>query len=274
MTPRLSYFDFPFSRWAFQHSRGATSSAVSHRGVHFRKYGRNVLEYTLVSWEPGAPVGEVLLELRRDGAKLKSVNFLEPPGENEGELYVPTKPGPREFFIPGDFDLSFANRSAKTRQTIRRACRDVIALPYSALYGGKVGGGLEAIRTIFDGWLEWAAGRHFMVFKGHYRKWLDLYTTTPSPQSFLFVLTRESRPIGLFGGELDAVTKEAQITIAKHLPELDGKALWTVGLREVLERWRPTLVHCGSTADVLKTHLGFEALPSFVVDWKTFKEEL
>lgn len=267
--PFFNYFSFPFSSGAFFGSRGATSRREAHFGVDFRFYGRNVQERTLVSWEPGASlVSSAIHEALRWAAghgKIKSVNFIHPPQDS-----TPLAKGPTEYLVQGTFDTQYLNRSKKTRETIRRSCRGITIRPVLRTLDDE-----EKVTTVFYQWLSWASTRHFMVFKGHYKEWLRRWfeRPCPSPASFLFILEKDGTPLGIFGGEY--YLGEAQITIAKHAPELSAKALWTLGLREVLGTYPlASWIHCGSTADTLKTSLGFQAFPSWVADVKTIRGEL
>lgn len=266
VNPRLSYFDFPFSREAFCNSRGPTSRPYAHAGVHFRCYGRNIRELTFVGADRGADVSQILeLEIKA-GAKLKSVNFV-----HLSNASVPLRTGPREFFAARDFDTHFAARSGKTRATFRRMVRGISVVNARTMNREAVAKG---VHHVFNEWVRWASGRHFMVFKGHYREWLRAWAQDKQ-RGFLFMLHNESNePVGLFGGEVDSETGEAQITIAKHLPALDGKALWILGLRQLQSEYGPRMVHCGSTADKLKSDLGFTSLPSWVVDCKKLRESI
>ncbi len=272
--PQLSYFDFPFSQRAFCESRGATSHMYTNQGVHFRHYGRNIRELTLVGWEPGAPVRAVLEEELGTDAKLKTVNFIDPEVDGS-ERHLPLLPGPREWFMPPGWEPG-AGSSKKHRYNLRRACRGLKVNTIGTYQPDMKG----VVDDIFEGWLRWADGRHFMVFKGHYRRWLDEFLCTANPRCFLVIIEHEERgPVGMFGGEVHPMLPEAQITIAKHKPELDGKAMWVLGLealRSHLDRLclMPHLVHCGSTADQLKQIIGLTPLPSWKPDLKRIKAEL
>jgi hypothetical protein len=268
---KLSYFDFPFSREAFCSGRGPTSYVYEFGGSVFRHYGRNAHEYTLVGLrgQSGADVENNLRILLEHGT-IKSVNFTGPVPEG-----LPTVKGPTEWRVPGEWSPG-AGRSAKTRETIRRAGR-----------GFKIRRADEADRArvdaVFRGWVEWAKTRHFMVFRGHYERWLscwkpifELPTSWTSARTSVFLYLIEDQDgaaVGIFGGEYAPSVAEAQITIAKHLPSLPAKALWSLGLGRVIADYDGVrLVHCGSTADKLKSDLGMTGVPSWVPDLKKIKE--
>ncbi len=113
---------------------------------------------------------------------------------------------------------------------------------------------------VFRDWAAWAGGRHFMVFRGHYLRWLEDYFECRSDRTHLVGVVQEAGITGIFGWE--TWRGFAQVTIAKHTPALSGRELWVAGLQAIGSM--PTL--CGSTADVLKEQLGLEPHPSWLFD--------
>ena len=256
----LQHTDFPFWRETFATARGATSHLVDRQGsgVYFRKYGRNApFEYTFMGADHEDEVVRECRDLLAQGHRLKSLTFTKPT-----RFDLPTAKAAPDYRVAGDFDTELRGRSKKTQQTMRRLCRDAeisFATPFDK----------PTVMNIFNTWCAWATTRHFMVFKGHYRRWLDLYFEPGRPQNvFLYIIDKGGYPAAIFGGEYDPATKEAQVHIAKHTPDIDGKAMWIEGLWQLQLQWSPSVIHCGSTADRLKLDLGMEPHPAWALDVK------
>ena len=260
--PQLGHTDFPFWRETFATARGRTSVYVDVGYGSWRRYGHAPCEYTFMGASPKADVTAGALMLARAGARLKSLTFTTPAGAT-----WPIIKGPPDYFMRGDFDPTYGARSSKTRQTIRRACRGVTIRPVMMI-------DIPAVWDIFNGWVAWAKTRHFMTFVGHYRRWLEQFIAWQAPpEAYLYILELDGEPVAIFGGEVDAKTREAQVHIAKHLPAISAKAMWVLGLGYLQERWGPTVISCGSTADKLKLDLGMEPRPTWALDIKRIKEE-
>lgn len=250
----MQYFDFPRSRLAF--CEGQSDARPFEWGKYlFRKRGRNKFSYTLVSFHiddiigyPSCFAHDKMEVLKDQGYKVNSVNFTE--GITGTESWV--KKGPVEFYVNQVPDLS--HHSKKTQARIRNYMnREIIIRDPSQP---------EAMK-IFQEWVEWADTRHFMVFKGHYRRWLEMYFDYQGPCT-LIGYYQGGMLVGIMGWEVCG--KEAQITIAKHNRDLRPEVLWLRGLQEIFHH-NPGLkkVHCGSTADQLKRKLGMKESPSWVI---------
>jgi hypothetical protein len=253
---QLSWSSFPFCQLATATGRGPTSHPYAVLDVNFRHYGRTVHEYMLLGWERSGNVADALRILLTRGHKVKSVNFTLPV-----PLGLPTRPGPTEWRIPGDWQEPRLG-TGKTAQTVRRACRGLLTT--------RSVPGDPFTHCILEEWAKWAANRHYMVFRGVYRRWLVMWDErcmVGSPWLYQ-VVQEDGGVLGIFGGEIDKATGEAVVTLAKHLPQLDGKALWCLGLKSLMEEYNPSMVHCGADADELKRGLGMLAHRSWVPDLK------
>ena len=171
---------------------------------------------------------------------MQSVNYTSSHGA------VPVKKGPVEWVVDNFPDL--LSQCGDRAQTLRRASRkgQVVGVTHA-----------EAMR-VFDIWKDWAATRHFMVFKGHYLSWLERHFAG-APTTLIGISVRGSIE-GIFGFEEYEGIK--QVTIAKHTPSLPAKTLWTIGLQAAGNG----RVLCGSTADKLKHDMGFQPLQSWMFD--------
>lgn len=265
---QLSWSSFPFCRLATATSRGETSHLHTVYGVHFRHYGRNVHEYMLLGWEPGSAwlVRVIIAMLLKMRQKVKSVNFTLPVPDE-----LPTLPGPTEWRLPGGWPDP-RQGTGRAAQAARRACRGVKVLAASRQRLDQ-----ERAQLIFDSWLTWAKTRHFMVFKGVYQRWLNLWFEALSgiKNTYLYILYDENwEPVGLFGGEIDPATREMVVTLAKHTEDLSAKALWILGLQSAIRDHSPSMIHCGADADELKRQLGCVPHRSWVPDIKRVGEGL
>jgi hypothetical protein len=185
-----------------------------------------------------------------------AVNFTSPEPQR-----APTKRGITEW-VSKDFPVTFAAQlqgSGRPAKRLRRLARAVDAF----ITVGEVD--LPNALNILDTWVEWAAARHFMVFKGHYRKWIEMYFEAPE-NCHLIGVRKAGRLVGVFGWEDKG--KLSQVMIAKHTAELEGKELWIAGMRAIGSR--PVL--CGSTADSMKHQLGLQPRASWVFDLSKVKD--
>ncbi len=246
------YYSFPRCREAFATGQ---KDARPHRigSLYYRLRGRNKFAYTLLSFGDPEEAWDDMERLKGEGAKVRAVEFSGVPPDS-----VPTKPGDTEFYATGGAGQVLADRSGKMRRKLRRIIRqfdaEIVIDPPRA----------DAFEA-FDRWVEWAAGRHFMVFKGHYSRWLEMYYEQTlmgavDGACFLIGFYVDGECVGIFGGE--QCGDWSQIVITKHTEALNARAVWYEGLKRT-----PTeLVHCGSTADDLKRDLGLHETPSWTFD--------
>lgn len=239
----LNYYDFPLCHDAFATGQ-SDARPLLEKGCFWRVRGRKSLSYTLIAFDDAAEAWKQLQEKISSGAKVGTLNYTyERPKD------IPTQNGPTEFFVE-KFSTILKNDG----------------YPASKLRNAWVEG-LETrepteaeAQTIFDGWVEWAGDRHFMVFKGHYLSWMRLHYTGAG-SSKLIGFFREGKPVGMIGYEEYNGVKA--VILAKHLSELKPNVLWALGLRDAGEG----LVLCGSTADTFKSRFGMSQRESW-----TFKK--
>lgn len=240
--PNLGYYDFPLCREAFCSGQKDARPEVVE-GCHFRLRGRNYNQWTLLTFDTAEHGLALLLDFRTRGDKVQSLNYTAP---SESLRPSQVRRGPLEW-VSVDFP-SLPRGTGKRAQMLRRALRSCsIADEVTSL----------ATLKVFQEWLAWAKQRHFMVFTGHYLKWLELWRRNPE----------RARLIGVeIGGKLEGIFGYEehcgiyQVTIAKHTPRLPPKSLWAAGLSHI---GKATVI-CGSTADDLKHQLGLTSRSSWM----------
>ena len=245
----MNYWDFPRCREAF--ARGQKDARPEeHDGCYYRRRGRTTKHYTLLSFEDPLKAWKQLWQFRQDGARIQCVNYTSPNVEKcaatMGE-YI--KKGPIEWEVES-FPTMVEQATGPHAKRLRQLQRD-ITVDYFP--------GSNAAFEVFKIWEQWARGRHFMVFKGHYLKWLEMYFDERGNCNLVGVV-KKGKLEGIFGWETcgDLV----QITIAKHTSDLQGKELWVAGLKAIGNK----KVLCGSTADKLKSELGLTPKESWTFD--------
>lgn len=128
---------------------------------------------------------------------------------------------------------------------------------------------LEEALEVFEEWVQWAAGRHFMVFKGHYRAWIERFFGGEGPYEYTSLVGLRSRETGrleaVFGAERHPVRDEWEVVVAKHRPSIRGRDMWMAGLMSICPR--TGMVRLSSTADDLKKQLGATPVPSWKFDF-------
>ena len=241
----MQYFDFPASREAFAAGQ-KDARPFEMNGCYFRERGRTRRHLTLLSYRDPDEAGFLLALLKTQGAKLQTVNFTGP----QPDLY-PTRPGPIEWTVPSGAGVIDALPLRK-----RSRARGLASLVTNVSRDPPMSAALYVFRT----WVNWAKGRHFMVFKGHYEAWIHNHYFRRHDTHLALLVTPKGQAI--FGWEVH--NGEAQVTIAKHTPEFKGKTLWLAGLQLIGDY----PVHCGSTADDLKGQLGMTPTRSWVYDLK------
>lgn len=168
---------------------------------------------------------------------------------------LPTKRADTEWIVE-DYDSMLA-RSGATAQGLRRATKGgkAVEVPYQRAF------------DIFQEWVQWAGGRHYMVFKGHYLQWLKMYYDNPA-NTHLVGIETDGEIEGIFGWE--SLNGVHQVTLAKHTPRLRGKVMWAVGLKQI----GVGRILCGSTADDLKKQLGMTPIDSWTFDISQIPSDL
>jgi hypothetical protein len=243
-----NYFDFPRCREAFALGQ-KDARPVTFGSCYYRLRGRTRSHFTLLSFDSPLEAWEQLGHLKAKGARVQGVNFTSP------QPPLPVAKGPTEW-ISTDFPKQFEEATGRHGKRLRRLHRQVsIGIPSK-----------EEALHVFKQWEAWAKGRHFMVFKGHYLKWIEMFYENPGNCHLISVFTG-GKIEGIFGWE--ETDDLCQVTIAKHSAALEGKALWVAGLLTIGSR----KVLCGSTADKLKKELGLERIESWVFDLSRLQKE-
>lgn len=216
----------------------------------WRMRGRSVLSATLVRFEDADVAWRVATRLKRDGIKVSSLSWSL--GKPE---HLPTLPGPVEWELPAP------SEAWKTGEKGRRARAALRSLePCNPT--------LEEALEVFQEWVSWAQGRHFMVFKGHYKAWIERwYKTEGFGRCRLIGLRNRETGVleAVFGAERHPTRDEWEVVVAKHRPSIRGRDMWMAGLMSIC----PTtpLVRLSSTADELKKQLGASPAPSWKFDF-------
>lgn len=240
----LCYYDFPLCHDAFAEGQ-SDSRPFLDRGCFWRVRGRKSLSYTLIAFEDASEAWRQLQEKVSSGLKVQTLNYTYSLPSD-----IPTEQGPTEYWVE-DFSR-MRRKDGEPATKLRKAWLD----------GLEVRPPTEGdAAEVFRGWAAWAGDRHFLVFKGHYLRWLKMHFSGIGP-SKLIGFYKGGRPVGIFGYEEYNGTKA--VVVAKHLPELKPNVLWVYGLRDAGDG----LVLCGSTADMLKSRLGMYPRESW-----TFKKE-
>ena len=242
----MNYWDFPRCREAFARGQKDARPEVID-GCYYRRRGVNHQHMTLLSFDHPEEAWEQLGRLKWNGVRVQSVNYtsLEPG--------LPIRKGLVEWEVT-DAPAVFGATTGRAGRRLRwLAKQGTVELHPS----------WEEASRVFSVWAEWAKERHFMVFKGHYLKWLGMFYEDPGA-CHLIGIRVNGVVEGLFGWETwdKPGDRLAQITIAKHTPALEGKALWVLGLQAI----GPGKILCGSTADKLKSELGLSSKPSWMFD--------
>lgn len=241
-----SYYDFPRCRAAF--ARGQKDARPCELGLcHYRLRGRTRDHFTLLSFDTPGEAWLQMKMLKRRGARVQvlAYTYPQPPA-------LPTRSVATEWWTP-DYAAILAG-SGKRASELRRALRHTWATHRPSR---------DEVTLVFDEWKAWAGGRHFMVFKGHYERWLYDHFADRGPTHLIGVYSG-TRVEGIFGWE----TMEhkgrtvACVVIAKHTPRLRGRELWVQGLNQI----GSIPSHCGSTADDLKAQLGLTPMEAWTFD--------
>lgn len=124
------------------------------------------------------------------------------------------------------------------------------------------------VLEVFTKWRTEALTRHFMVFVGHYLRWLK-YSLSGNDSTVQLRVAYDAAgtPLGLFGWEY--FRGMACVTVAKTAPAHNSLPtwLWLAGIQAIFENAPYVIdqVFCGSTADQLKTALEFTPYPSWEI---------
>lgn len=246
----LGYYDYDHCALSFCHGQ-KDARPHEERGTLWRMRGRNVLSATLVRFEDAQTAWEVAQDLREQGVKTTSLSWsLGRPGN------IPTLPGPVEWELETP---AAAWQTGEKGRRMRSALRSLEVCTPTLL---------EALE-VFEEWVSWAEGRHFMVFKGHYRAWIERFFGPEGPYDYASLVGLRSRETGIleavFGAERHPVRDEWEVVVAKHRPSIRGRDMWMAGLMSICPG--TGMVRLSSTADDLKKQLGARPVASWKFDF-------
>lgn len=252
----VDYFDFPSSVIAFGESLINSKLVVVDNNALFRSRG---MQLSLIHYRCGGSRLVAILEwLTGKGYNIKSLNFVHKSFEAlQQKTYGLEHYVTQSYFSQGAMML---DHSSKTRNTIQRALRRC-----SGDFDLDDDPSKDEVLSLFDAWIEFAKQRHFMVVKGHYLRYVERYYEFSDNVVMLGFRRKEDGVLfGIVGYEL--VGDQAQITLAKHRPGINGFAyhLWTESIREILNDGA-IKIFCGTTANELKRRLGFTQVKSYKV---------
>lgn len=240
----LDYFDFPASAAAFclslnnSEARFVDNCLLRRRGDH----------YKLITFRGSAE--EALQTLQGIKGKVKSLTFAfreRPQGQPLGDY---------EYYVDTPFVLEdrIAHHSGKHRYVMRRDYR----LSQERYEVGLGEFSKEEVRELWDTWTEDAKDRHFMLFKGHYLAYLDMYFAGVGNIQFLSFRRKSDGVLWATVG-FEVKGDKAQITVNKH--QLGDNSFAVFGFAKTLE-WIGGLgvsrIICGDTIDVFKQKLGLD----------------
>lgn len=255
------YWDFPRSIQAFGESM-PTARLVEIGGCLFRRAGRNKFKFTLVRFGDPMKAVEVIRHLLDDGHKVSSLNFSRnDAGSAPSRFYGLDFSLSRGGAILAEFDALPKN----WRYILRTHDKDIQMVNGAATFALQ-----DEIWGLFEDWRKWAQERHFMVFIGHYKRWLELYFQDRGPcDMIVYVDGVNGSVVGVSGWEVDG--DAAQIVLMKHVhrPRDFAQYIWMDSLREIFSI-NPSVreVFCGTTADALKQKMRLESRKSWVFDIK------
>jgi len=116
--------------------------------------------------------------------------------------------------------------------------------------------------NVFNIWKEGAALRHFMVFKGHYLKYIEDYFNGIFNNVHIIGFRKDGELFGFSGYEI--FDNMAQITLMKHKFEDNSypSFAWIKTLETILSK-DVDVVFCSSTANKLKSRIGLTCYNSY-----------
>ena len=245
----MNYFDFPASLWAF--ARALTHSQLGYleNDVLVRSRGKQM---TILAYTHAATVRAVL-QRYTDMCQLRTVNFIAT--DTTGLQKIPYHSewiAPASWIPPMTGKRGYEYRRSEKRYAVS------FELPRA-----------EELDAVFSAWVEGARLRHFMVIQGHYKKYLQDALSVSTSIRLLCLRNKLTGELwGVAGYELWGGA--AQITIMKHRFGDHGFPLWfwAFTVYHIVRSEQVGRVFCGTTADVLKRHLGLTSVPSYKIKWE------
>ena len=240
----LNYWDFPIAALTFCESLSFSMPCWKDGCLyrHAGKKGDTLVTYSSVDNLP---------------RRAKTLNYMDAHVKDCAEV----KKGPTEYRIGPEWLEKVPGQqfhSATVRTALRKGGR---------LFDWTNDFTETESAQLFREWVESAKKRHFMVFKGHYLRWLKYYFNGLDSSLRMGGVRDKNtgKLVGMFGWEYFRC--HACITIAKILPVHNSTAVytWTRGLQECIQGAPEPLksVFCGSTADFLKQSIELTPMPSW-----------
>lgn len=117
---------------------------------------------------------------------------------------------------------------------------------------------ISAAIYVLDDWYNLVRDKYFMISYGHYATVIQAQPFLPN--SKLFLLKKDGKPVGLIGGYIDESSKTAVTIEAKHIycDSYIGDALWGHWLHYIHDIAGCGLCNNGDTADTIKQKFGME----------------
>jgi len=240
------YFDFPFSAAAFAESLRSSSLLVVDGIALFRALNKNLV---LISYRcTGTELACILSQLVSDGYSVRTLNFVQ---KDFGGLCRVKYGNEFRAFDDWSTESIISNLTHhdgyKFRQAIKRGSNN---------YDLDDSLSLSEVMEVFEDWITFAKTRHFMVCRGHYQRYIEMYFAyKPSAVKLLGFRRRLDGALwGFIGYELFG--DSAQITLGKHKSGdyYLSRYIWLVALESMLADGAK-ICFCGSTADELKNQL-------------------
>lgn len=244
---KLGYYDYKHNQQSFCHGQKDARILVVNGSI-WRLRGRNVLSATLVHFLDHDDAWDAAVGMKRQGTKVSSLTWsLQKP---EG---IPILPGPTEWDLKTPQETWATGERGRLH---RKALRDYQIVTVT----------LEEALEVFNDWVSWASERHFMVFKGHYHRWIvDHFSAQGVFETSLVGIAKDGKLLAVFGAEKHPTDDEWNVVVAKHRKEIKGRDMWYRGISAICPSTK--LVRLSSTADQLKMQLGADAVPSWKFDF-------
>lgn len=253
------YFDFPSSLIAFGESLSNSGLYSPHQGVFFRRRNKQL---TLITYFCNdIYLISAMEELKKEGYEIKTLNYVNKNMSHLQKVFYMD-----EYWVNEKYSLeeAISHHSKKHRYNILRQIK-ICEGKYTMfrIYPNLIT--IDKIMDVFNGWVEFAKERHFMVMKGHYQKYIKRFFEKENNVILIgFVRNLDNKLFGFAGFEY--FKTNVQITLMKHLggDYAFPCYFWIKTIYYILNQY-PDIkkVFCGTTANKLKDLLGFNKEKSF-----------
>lgn len=260
MLPKpTDYFDFPSSMMAFGLSLGSSQLVSIDDVAYFRCRG---IYLTLITYYCTADELKCIIKgLMEAGYKIKFLNCVN----KDMSGWVTSSYG-NEYYIDHNWNIqdvidnSVREVSYKLRTAIKRGDRD-----YDVVrdFIPK-----QDVLDLFEKWYSAAKKRHFMVVRGHYLAYIDMYYKSPNNVIMVGFRNKVTGELsGIAGYEI--YKNNIQMTLGKHLigDYYFPRYFWISIIQDMISKGCNKLF-LGSTADDLKTQLGLSHYKSYKLIYK------